>query len=126
MLLFITVTILTTLTTVTTVTTVTSVISVTNIISITVTNALFVRLLDKNSEEYDAQSCPRVYSEHIPVSLRVREVILKKKLLPFGHCPKGGGVQPKSKSFEVVFFWAFFWTFSIEGGGVEPIPKVLR
>ena len=32
---------------------------------------LFVRLLDKNSEEYEAQSCPRVNSEHIPVNLRV-------------------------------------------------------
>ena len=34
----------------------------------------------------------------------VRENIREKKLLPFGHFPKGGGgVQPESKSFEVVF-----------------------
>ena len=33
--------------------------------------ALLVRLLDKNSEEYEAQSYPRINSEHIPVNLRV-------------------------------------------------------
>ena len=33
--------------------------------------ALFVRLLDKNSEEYEAQSYPRFNSKHIPVNLRV-------------------------------------------------------
>ena len=32
---------------------------------------LFFRLLDKNSEEYEAQSYPRVNSEHIPVNPRV-------------------------------------------------------
>ena len=55
----------------------------------------------------------------------LREVISKKNPLPFGHCPKEGGVQPESKSLRVVFFWAFFWTFSIEEGAGEPIPKVL-
>ena len=42
-----------------------------------------------------------------------------KKCLSFGHCPKGGGVQPESKSFEVVLFspsWTFFWTLNGEGG----------
>ena len=34
----------------------------------------------------------------------LREDIPKKKLLTFGHCPKGGGgVQPESKSFGVFF-----------------------
>ena len=34
----------------------------------------------------------------------VREDVHSKKLLPFGHFPNGGGgVQPESKSFEVVF-----------------------
>ena len=27
----------------------------------------------------------------------LREVIWKKKLLPFGHCPKGGGANPNPK-----------------------------
>ena len=33
--------------------------------------------------------------------MKLREVILKKKLLPFGNCPNGsgGGVQHKFKSF---------------------------
>ena len=40
------------------------------------------------------------------------EVIFEKKLLPFGHCPKGGaGVQPESKSFGVVFFGLSFGHF---------------
>ena len=30
----------------------------------------------------------------------VREAIIKR--LSFGHCPKGGGAKPESKSFEVV------------------------
>jgi hypothetical protein len=37
----------------------------------------------------------------------IREAIRKNKLLPFGHFPNGGGVQPKCKSFEV-FFLALF------------------
>ena len=53
----------------------------------------------------------------------IREVILKKKLLPFGHFPKGGGGKPESKSFGVVFFGPF-GHFGGKGG-VEPIPKVL-
>ena len=40
----------------------------------------------------------------------------KKKRLSVGHCPKGGGgVQPESKSFEVVLFspsLTFFWTLN--------------
>ena len=55
----------------------------------------------------------------------LREVILKKKLLPFGHVQKGGGVQPESKSFGVVFSGLSFGHFKKKGGGVEPIPKVL-
>ena len=31
---------------------------------------LFFRLLDLNSDEYEAQSCPRFMSEHIPVDLQ--------------------------------------------------------
>ena len=41
----------------------------------------------------------------------LREAILRKKMLPFGHCPKGGGVQPESKSFGVVFFGLSFGHF---------------
>ena len=36
---------------------------------------------------------------------QVRENIGKQKLLPFGHFPKEGGVQPKSKSF---FFFLLY------------------
>ena len=31
------------------------------------------------------------------ISSLIKEAILKKKLLPFGHCPKGGGVEPITK-----------------------------
>jgi hypothetical protein len=53
----------------------------------------------------------------LKTGLQIREAI--KKRLSFGHCPKrgGGGVQPESKSFEVVLFSPilnFFWT--INGG----------
>ena len=34
---------------------------------------------------------------------RLREVILQKKLLAFGHCPKGGRDQPEFKTFDGVF-----------------------
>ena len=51
--------------------------------------------------------------------------IPKKKPLTFGHCPKGGGGQPESKSFGVVFFGPSFGHYGGKGGGVEPIPKVL-
>ena len=37
---------------------------------------LFFRLLDWNSEEYEAQSCPRFNSEHIHVNLRVNLTML--------------------------------------------------
>ena len=54
----------------------------------------------------------------------------EKKRLFFGHCPKGGGgVQPESKSFEVVLFspiLTFFWTINGgrgEGGGGGPCSK---
>ena len=40
----------------------------------------------------------------------------KKKLLPFGHCPKGGGVQPESKSFWVVFFVLLLEILEERGG----------
>ena len=43
---------------------------------------------------------------------------------------KGGGVQPESKSFEVVLFSPIlttFWTLNGgRGGGVDHVPKVLR
>ena len=44
--------------------------------------------------------------------------------LSFGHCPKGWGVQPESKSFEVVLFslsLTFFWT--LNGGEGHPCLK---
>ena len=50
--------------------------------------------------------------------MSVREDIPKKKPLTFGHCPKGGrGVQPKSKSFGVVFLGLSFGHFQKKGGG---------
>ena len=33
------------------------------------------------------------------VHTQLREVILKKKLLPFGHCPKGGGGPARIQKF---------------------------
>ena len=60
------------------------------------------------------------------IIVKLREVILKKKLLTYGHFPKegGGGVQPKSKSFWVVFFGPSFGHYGGKGG-VGPIPKDL-
>ena len=49
----------------------------------------------------------------------------EKKRLSFGHCPKGSGVQPESKSFEVVLFSPLLDTKWGEGG-VDHVPKVLR
>ena len=37
---------------------------------------VFFRLLDLNSEEYEAQSCPRFMSEHIHVNLSVSLTVL--------------------------------------------------
>ena len=36
--------------------------------------------MDKNSEEYEAQSCPRVNSEHIPVNPRVSPTNAKREV----------------------------------------------
>ena len=52
----------------------------------------------------------------------LREVILKKKLLPFGHVQKGG-VQPESKSFGVFFFGPSFGHFGGKGGGLNLFQK---
>ena len=50
----------------------------------------------------------------------------EKKAASFWTLSKrGGGVQPESKSFGVVFFGPSFGHFGGKGGGVEPIPKVL-
>ena len=52
------------------------------------------------------------------------EVIPRKKRLPFGHCPKGGGgVQPESKSFGVVCFWPSFGHYGGKGGGLNLFQK---
>ena len=49
---------------------------------------------------------------------------LKKKAASFRTLSKrGGGGPTQIQKFWGSFFGAFFWTFSIEGGGVEPIPK---
>ena len=56
---------------------------------------------------------------------KLREAILKKSCFISDIVQKGGGVKPESKSFGVVFFWDFFWTFSIEGGGLNPFQKFL-
>ena len=56
--------------------------------------------------------------------VRLREVIPPKKPLTFGHFPKGGGGGPTQiQKFLGSFFWAFFWTFSIKRGGVNPFQK---
>ena len=47
----------------------------------------------------------------------VREVIPRKNMLRFGHCPKGGGVQPESKLFEALFFRLDLDIFQGGGGG---------
>ena len=49
--------------------------------------------------------------------ISLREVILKKRLLPFGNFPKWGGAPTRIQKFWGSFFLAFFWTFLIEGGG---------
>ena len=56
------------------------------------------------------------------------EVIPRKKLLTFGHCPKGGGagVQPESKSLGVAFFGPCFGHYGRKGVGVGPFPKVSK
>ena len=59
------------------------------------------------------------------VMTSLREVIPRKKLLPFGHCPKGGGVQPESKSFGVVFFGPSFGHYGGKGGGLNLFQKFL-
>ena len=44
---------------------------------------------------------------------------LKKKVLPFGHFP-----ESRIQKFWGIFFLAFFWRFSIEGGaGLNPFQK---
>ena len=67
---------------------------------------------------------------HLIVNLEPKGSHQTKKRLSFGHCPKGGeGVQPESKSFEVVLFspsLAFFWTLNGGRGGGDHVPKVLR
>ena len=74
----------------------------------------------------DSQYCHKAIPLTL-VSQSVREVIQRKKLLTFGHCPKGGGgwVQPESKSFGVVFCCLLLGITEERGGGDEPIPKVL-
>ena len=51
---------------------------------------------------------------------RPGEAIPRKKMLPFGHFLKGGGIQSESKSFEVVFGGLSFKHYV-----GEHIPKVL-
>ena len=44
----------------------------------------------------------RISGAHIGIFgtyLLLREVILRKKLLPFGHCPKGGGGPTRIQKF---------------------------
>ena len=54
----------------------------------------------------------------------VREAIPIKKLLTFGHFPKGGeGVQPKSKSFWDVFLGFLLDIFKKKEGGLKLFQK---
>ena len=60
----------------------------------------------------------------------LREAIKKKSVFLLDIVQKGGvGVQPESKSFEVVLFsprLAFFWTINGWRGGLYHFPKVFR
>ena len=58
----------------------------------------------------------------IAFTVEIREAVPRKKLLSFVHFSKGGGGQPEFKSFEVVFWGAFFWALrGARGWGVRGV-----
>ena len=67
-----------------------------------------------------------LYQHLYSVHISIREARRRKNLLIFGLFPKGGGgVQPKSKLFEALFF-CFHLDIFQGGGGVDPNPNTFE
>ena len=70
---------------------------------------------------HSSHSCP-----HLLLQLLLRENIRKKSCFLLDIFQKAGGVQPESKSFEVVLFspiLTLFWTLNGGGEGGSPCSK---